>query len=64
MSTPDVEKIMEGEVIHDEKAQADLIAGSELHNKHKSSLEKRLLFKADCVILPLAALSFFASYLV
>lgn len=64
MSQADIETTKEGEVAYDEKTRADIIVGSELHNKYKSPLEKRLLRKADMVILPLAALAYFASYLV
>ena len=64
MSKADVETFVEEEVVHDEKSRVDLIIGSEIQNKYKSPLEKRLLRKADLVILPLAALGYFASYLV
>lgn len=65
MAKADVEIIAEAEeAVHDEKAQVDHILGSELPNKFKSPLEKRLLRKADLVIVPLAALAYFASYLV
>ncbi|KAH8697045.1 retrograde regulation protein 2 [Talaromyces proteolyticus] len=57
------ENFIKGEVAHDEIVQSELIGSPGLHNKHKSPLEKRLLLKADSVILPLAALAFFASYL-
>ena len=46
-----------------EKDLAGLIAQSR-HHLEKSPLEKRLLRKADMVILPIAALAYFASYLV
>jgi hypothetical protein len=54
MANSDVENIMEGYVVHDEKVRTDLIVGSSFHHVHKSPLEKRLLFKTDYAGLPLA----------
>jgi hypothetical protein len=42
---------------------ADIVSGSELH-KSKSAAERRLLFKADVVILPVCALTWWITYLV
>ena len=64
MSTEEAKSTTNNECTHVEKVRSDLIAGSELPANYTSPEEKRLLRKADSVILPLASLSYFASYLV
>jgi hypothetical protein len=49
---------------HVEKVHpAHFVAGSERHSE-KTAAERTLLFKADCVILPICALTWWVTYLV
>ena len=74
MAKPDVQNTLETAISHNEnheielgetgeKLHIDLIGESQYHHE-KSALEKRVVRKADAVIIPLAALAYFASYLV
>ena len=58
-----VESASEG--IENEKLNSTVfVAEDTLDSHHKSKAERRLVLKADLVILPLAALIYFAAYLV
>lgn len=52
-----------GDVVHEENCIPSTIATSHVIQP-KSPAEKRLLLKADFVILPLAAFGYFAAYMV
>jgi hypothetical protein len=63
MSTNPIEEKAVGDVVHEENYIASTVGTSHVVQP-KSKAEKRLLLKADCVILPLAAFGYFAAYMV
>lgn len=52
-------------ISHDEKSPSTAyVADTTPDSHHKSKAERRLILKADCLIVPLAALIYFVAYLV
>jgi hypothetical protein len=63
MNTNPIDEKEVGDVVHEEHYQASTLANSHVVQP-KSPSEKRLLLKADFLILPLAAFGYFAAYMV
>jgi hypothetical protein len=63
MEKVDVEQVEGKGIPHDEPSPDELIAASDQRSK-RSVLERRLLLKADLVIVPLISAAYLASYLV
>ncbi|KIX06606.1 uncharacterized protein Z518_04582 [Rhinocladiella mackenziei CBS 650.93] len=62
MSKTEVGTAETGDFFHDEKGPAALVAGSNVRIQ-KSAAERKLLLKADCVILPMCGLTWWVTYL-
>lgn len=62
MSKPEIEHVHETAISDEGKKDLDLIAEGAQHQE-LTAIEKRLLRKADWVIIPLGALAYFVAYL-
>jgi len=63
MEKSDVEQVEVKDIAHHEPSPDEVIAASDQRSK-RSVLERRLLLKADLVIVPLISVAYLASYLV
>lgn len=63
MEKQDIEQVEIKGDLHNELSPEEIIAGSDQRSK-RSALERKLLLKADLVIVPIISAAYLASYLV